>query len=118
MNYFKPVPRYFFEIKRGLVQGGTLLIENYTTDIFLVNANPPVEVKDCFKPNELLEHVQGLRVIYYHEFTVGECSLVQCLAKKPIDKDALKYGFATNDDKKQSHTPAHVKKAEDLFKKK
>ena len=119
MSYFNPVSRYWFDIKRGLVQGGTILIENYTTDIFSLDHHPDVEPKDCFKPNELLQHLQGLRILFYQEITAGKSAFVQCLAKKPYEKDALKYGFATSGSTDTvTSTSGHAKKAEDLFKKK
>ena len=118
MSYFKPVPRYWFEIKRSLVQGGTLLLENYTTDIFHVEKEPDVDPEDCFKPNEVLKHLEGLRILFYQETSINNKPIVQCLAKKPYEKDAVKYGFATVDEKKEPSTSAQTKRAEDLFKKK
>ena len=118
MSYFKPVPRYWFEIKRSLVQGGTLLLENYTTDIFHVEKEPDVDPEDCFKPNEVLKHVEGLRILFYQETSINNKPIVQCLAKKPYEKDAVKYGFATVDEKKEPSASAQTKRAEDLFKKK
>ncbi|MBI2608208.1 MAG: class I SAM-dependent methyltransferase [Deltaproteobacteria bacterium] len=118
MTYFKPVPRYFFEIKRGLCQGGTILIENYTTDLFHIEKDPDVSPDDCFKPNEVLKYLEGLRVLFYQETTINNKALVQCIAKKPFDKDALKYGFATHDKGTKQEGSAQLKKAEDLFKKK
>ncbi|HLD74681.1 MAG TPA: class I SAM-dependent methyltransferase [Bdellovibrionota bacterium] len=118
LSYFKPVPRYFFEIKRSLVQGGTLLLENYTTDLFHVEKEPEVDPEDCFKPNEVLKHVEGLRVLFYQETSINNKPIVQCLAKKPYEKDAVKYGFATVDEKKEPSHSAQTKRAEDLFKKK
>src|SRR3989338_2170138 len=118
MSYFKPVPRYWFEIKRSLVQGGTLLLENYTTDIFHVEKEPDVDPEDCFKPNEVLKHLEGLRILFYQETSINNKPIVQCLAKKPYEKDAVKYGFATVDEKKKPPTSAQTKRAEDLFKKK
>ena len=101
LSYFKPVPRYFFEIKRSLVQGGTLLLENYTTDLFHVEKEPEVDPEDCFKPNEVLKQLEGLRVLFYQETSINNKPIVQCLAKKPYEKDAVKYGFATVDEKKE-----------------
>ena len=118
LSYFKPVPRYFFEIKRSLVQGGTLLLENYTTDLFHVEKEPEVDPEDCFKPNEVLKQLEGLRVLFYQETSIHNKPIVQCLAKKPYEKDAVKYGFATVDEKKEPGASAQTKRAEDLFKKK
>ena len=119
MTYFKPIPRYFFEIKRCLVQGGTFLVENYTTDQFLIEKEPHIAPEACFKPNELLGHLDGLRILFYQEATIEGRALVQCVAKKPFDKDALKYGFATHDKgASTTHESAFTKRAEDLFKKK
>ena len=118
LSYFKPVPRYWFEIKRSLVQGGTLLLENYTTDLFHVEKEPDVDPEDCFKPNEVLKQLEGLRILFYQETSIGNKPIVQCLAKKPYEKDAVKYGFATVDAKKETSGSAQTKRAEDLFKKK
>ncbi|MFH1356299.1 MAG: hypothetical protein ABII18_04110, partial [bacterium] len=44
-----------------------------------------------FKPNELLHHLKGLRILYYNEGLVDGRHVLQCVAQKPMDKDVAKY---------------------------
>ncbi|MFM8314499.1 MAG: class I SAM-dependent methyltransferase [Deltaproteobacteria bacterium] len=84
MSYFKPLPRFFSEIKRGLVMGGTVLFEGYTTE-HLKLQNPPNPLNDfdqCYKPNELLAQLKDFQILYYHEMAEGNSSLVRAIAKK------------------------------------
>lgn len=114
LSYFKPLSRYYTEIYRALVQGGTVLIEGYTTDQLMKSPLPEYENHDYFHPNELLRQLQGFQIIFYNEEEIDGRSRVQCIAKKPTDRDAVKYGFA----KEEAGTTAKFKSAEDLFKKK
>jgi len=84
MSYFKPLPRFFSEIKRGLVMGGTVLFEAYTTEhLKLQNpANPLIDMDQCFKPNELLGQLKEFHILYYHEMVEGNSHLVRAIAKK------------------------------------
>lgn len=84
MSYFKPLPRFFSEIKRGLVMGGTVMFEAYTTE-HLKLQNPPnsfIDLDQCFKPNELLVQLKDFHILYYHEMAEGNCHLVRAIAKK------------------------------------
>jgi len=83
MAYYKPAPRFFSELKRGLVAGGTLLIEGYTTEHLKKNSqNPNLDFDQCFKPNELLGHLKDLHVIYYKEMAEENNHFVYAIAKK------------------------------------
>lgn len=83
MAYYKPAPRFFSELKRGLVAGGTLLVEGYTTEHFKKNSqNPNLDFDQCFKPNELLGHLKDLHVIYYKEMAEENNHFVYAIAKK------------------------------------
>jgi cyclopropane fatty-acyl-phospholipid synthase-like methyltransferase len=84
MSYFKPLPRFFSEIKRGLVMGGTVLFEAYTTEhLKLQNPpNPSIDFDQCFKPNELLTQLKDFHILYYHEMAEGNSHLVRAIAKK------------------------------------
>lgn len=83
MAYYKPAPRFFSELKRGLVAGGTLLIEGYTTEHLKKNSqNPNLDFEQCFKPNELLGHLKDLHVIYYKEMAEENNQFVYAIAKK------------------------------------
>jgi len=67
MAYVKPAPRYYNEIFRALAQGGTVLIENYTTDQLAKNPIPELENSDYYVPNELLKNLSNLQILYYNE---------------------------------------------------
>ncbi len=84
MTYFKPVNRFYSEIKRGLAVGGTVLIEAYTVAHYRAQnpPNPYLEFEDCFKPNELLTALKDLHIIYYKEMPEGNSHLVQLIAQK------------------------------------
>jgi cyclopropane fatty-acyl-phospholipid synthase-like methyltransferase len=84
MSYFKPLTRFFSEIKRGLVMGGTVMFEAYTTEhLKLQNpANPLIDFDRCFKPNELLAQLKDFHILYYNEMAEGGSHLVRAIAKK------------------------------------
>lgn len=83
MTYYKPAPRFFSELRRGLAAGGTLLIEGYTTEHYKLNSqNPHLDLDQCFKPNELLTHLKDLQVLYYKEMREGNSHLVYAIAQK------------------------------------
>jgi len=83
MAYYRPATRFFSELKRGLVAGGTVLIEGYTVDHFKKNQNNPyLDLDQCFKPNELLSHLKDLQVLYYKEMVEGNSHLVYAIAQK------------------------------------
>ncbi len=84
MTYFRPVSRFFSELRRGLAVGGTLLIEAHTVEHFKTQnpPNPYLEFEDCFKPNELLHNLKDLQILYYKEMPEGNSHLVQLIAKK------------------------------------
>ena len=115
LSYFKPPPRYYNEIVRALAQGGTVLIESYTTDQLTREPVGGFENQDYFYPNEVLKNFKDLQILFYNEGEIGGKWIVQCIAKKPTDKDAVKYGFAKGD---MDENKGRFKSAEDLFKKK
>jgi tellurite methyltransferase len=84
MSYFKPLPRFFSEIKRGLVMGGTVLFESYTTDHLKLQStpNPWLDLDQCYKPNELLLALKDFHILYYNELAEGNSHLVRAIAKK------------------------------------
>lgn len=111
----KPASRFFSEINRSLAQGGTVFIDGYSMDE-AIKSSGKLDPKACYKPNELLGLLKDLHILYYSEEKAGDCFLVRCLAKKPMNKDMVKYGFAEQrpGDEKKS---AAVLAAEKLFKK-
>ncbi len=115
VSYFKPLSRYYNEILRALAQGGTVLFENYTTDQLLRTPIKEFENSDYYYPNELIKNLKDYQILYYNEGVENEKFIVQCIAKKPLDRDAVKYGFVKGD---ESETKGRFKAAEDLFKKK
>lgn len=84
MTYFRPLPRFFSEIRRGLVAGGTAFIEAYTTDqIRLQSApNPNLDFEECYKPNEVLGHLKEFHILLYREVPEGGMHLVQAIVRK------------------------------------
>ena len=83
MTYFKPLPRFFSEIRRGLVQGGTFLLEAYTTEHMKGNqGNPILDFDQCYKPNELFQHLKEFHILYYNEIPDGANRTVRLIAQK------------------------------------
>lgn len=120
MTRFKPpVVRYYNEIIRALKQGGTLLIESFTTEEMGDAIGQEEVYRDCyFKSNEVLRNLKGLKILFYNETTVDGKHIVQCLAQKPLDRDALKYdlfNMASKESKKAENKQLEL--AEKLFKK-
>ncbi len=115
LSYFKPPSRYYNEVVRALAQGGTVFIESYTTDQLTREPVVGFENQDYFYPNEVLKNFKDLQILFYNEGEVNGKWVVQCIAKKPTDKDAIKYGFAKGD---LNENKGRFKSAEDLFKKK
>ena len=120
MTYFKPsVTRYYTSMISALKQGGTLLVHSYATGAMSEPIGRSENYKDIyFKPNELLRNLNSLRILYYQETESENGPIVQCLAQKPVDKDAAKLGIFDmhtkghkNEDSKQ------LELAEQLFKK-
>lgn len=83
MSYFRPNPRFFSEVRRGLVMGGTFLLEAYTVD-HLKNSppNPLIDFEDCYKPNEMLGYLKEFNILYYNELPEGSSHIVQVIARK------------------------------------
>ena len=84
MTYFRPLVRFFSEIKRGLVQGGTFFLEAYTVEHLKQSKqnNPLIDFEDCYRPNEVLSHLRDLHILYYKEMKEGDAHLVQAIAQK------------------------------------
>ena len=70
-----------------------MLIESYTTDQLTREPVGGFENQDYFYPNEVLKNFKDLQILFYNEGEIGGKWIVQCIAKKPTDKDAVKYGF-------------------------
>ncbi len=85
MTYYRPNPRFFNEVRRGLVAGGTFLLEAYLVDHIRHQTvpNPNLDFEDCYKPNEVLRHLtKDFTVVYYDELPQGGAYTVQCIARK------------------------------------
>ncbi len=120
MTYFKPtVTRYYNSIISALKQGGTLLVHSYSNAEMTEAIGKGEGYRDYFfSANELLRNLQGLRILFYQEGLIDGHHVVQCLAQKPVDKDAAKLGIF------DMHTAGHrgekskqLELAEKLFKK-
>jgi tellurite methyltransferase len=82
MTYFRPNTRFFSEIRRGLVHGGTLLMEAYTTEQAKAAPNPLLDFEECYKPNEILSHLKDFHILLYKEIPDGASHTVQLIARK------------------------------------
>lgn len=83
MTYFRPQARFFSEVRRGLVLGGTFALEAYTVDQVRHGApNPNLDFEECYKPNEVLGHLKDFHVLYYKEMPEGGLHTVQVIARK------------------------------------
>ncbi len=84
MTYFRPQARFFSEIRRGLVQGGTFLLEAYTVEHFKKQnpPNPLIDFEECYKPNEILGYLKDFHILYYREMPEGSSHTVQLIAQK------------------------------------
>ena len=120
MSFFKPaVLRYYPEIIKALKQGGTLLMESY-----LVGAMPAAIVREesyrnfYFNSNEFLPHLKGMQLLYYSETKIDGKACVQCFARKPVDRDAVKYNLFDMHTAEEPHPASRqLELAEKLFKK-
>jgi tellurite methyltransferase len=81
---YHPSPTFYSALTRGLADGGTLLVEGFTTEQVKISDGPKVEFFECFKSNELLGHIKGLKLLYYSELRQGNIAKVYCLAKKVL----------------------------------
>lgn len=121
MLNFKPqLKRFYGELFRGLKQGGTLLVSSYGTDEMQEAIGKQDIYKDYyFHSNELLRHLSGLKILFYQELEVDGRHVVQCLAQKPFDKDALKYKLFDmhSENGSEPKKSKHLELAEQLFKK-
>lgn len=84
MTYYKPLARFFSEIRRGLVLGGTFLLEAYTTEHLRhqKTPNPNIDFEECYKPNEVLSHLKEFQILLYKEIPEGSAHTVQVIARK------------------------------------
>lgn len=121
MTNFKPaLSRFYPEMIRALKQGGTLLIDSQGVGSMTQAMSKEESFRDhYFSTNELLRHLRDLQILFYQEAEINGIHVVQCLARKPVDRDALKYDLfdmhtrsGTKDEKSK-----HLELAEKLFKK-
>ncbi len=121
MSYFKPpIKRYYSELMRTLKQGGMLVVDSYLVD----EQSEAISMDEAYKnyyyySNELLHNLKGMKILFYQEGLVdGKCR-VQCLAQKPLDKDAVRYKlFDMSTGTPDSTQSKQRELAEALFKKK
>lgn len=64
---YKASSRLLDELKKTLKVGGRLLIENYTSEFLRNNQNTEMDIKECYKPFELLKFIKFWNVLYYDE---------------------------------------------------
>jgi tellurite methyltransferase len=120
MTKFRPGnTRYYTSITSALKQGGTLLIESYGVGEMDEALGKDEDYRNYYyHSNEILKNVGGLRILFYQEGLVNDRHVVQCLAQKPIDKDAAKLKlFDMSTRKVEGESSKHLELAEKLFKK-
>ncbi|RZA19188.1 MAG: class I SAM-dependent methyltransferase [Proteobacteria bacterium] len=120
MTKFRPGnTRYYTNIVSALKQGGTLLIESYGVGEMNEAIGKDEEYRNYYyHSNEILKNILGLRILFYQEGLVNDKYVVQCLAQKPIDKDAAKLKlFDMSTKKNDVESSKHLELAEKLFKK-
>lgn len=95
MTYFRPtVTRYYSNIISALKQGGTLLIHSHTMQEMGEAIGRDENFRNYYyASNELLKNLQGMKILFYQEGLVDGKHIVQCLAQKPVEKDAAKLGL-------------------------
>jgi tellurite methyltransferase len=120
MTRFRPtVTRYYSSIVTALKQGGTLLIDSYgVPEMGEAIGSDESHRNFYFHSNEILKQLQGMRVLFYQEGKVDGHHVVQCLAQKPLDKDAAKLNlFGMSTQKQDAEVSKHLELAEKMFKK-
>jgi len=121
MMDFKPsITRYYSEITRSLKQGGTLVIEAPMISEMPEAIGKEEVFKDIFfQSNEILRELsKELRILFYNEASFAGKQVVQCLAMKPIDRDAQKYNLfnlASTQNAESSRSSKQLELAEKLF---
>jgi tellurite methyltransferase len=122
MTFFKPpIERYYSEIIRTLKQGGTLLIHSYGSEEMKESLGQDEAYRNYFfHSNEILRQLKGMKILFYHEGKVDGKHVVQCLAQKPLDRDAAKYNLFGMQTQQEPGKPKSSQQqiAENLFKKK
>jgi len=120
MTEFRPsVPRYYTSIISALKQGGTLLVESFgVPEMDEVIGKDEAYRNIYFTANELLHQLAALRILFYQEGLVQGHHVVQCLAQKPVDKDAARLKLFDMHTKSSEHEKSkHLELAEKFFKK-
>lgn len=84
MSYFRPLKRFFSEIRRGLVLGGTVAIEANLVEQYKKHGatNPYIDYEECYHPNELLQQLREFNILFYKEIPDGPSFTVQAIAQK------------------------------------
>ncbi|MBP9707363.1 MAG: class I SAM-dependent methyltransferase [Oligoflexales bacterium] len=117
---FKPSSKRFYsELQRSLKQGGTLLISGeLSSNLSMEDFGANKSVKNYYYINELLQNLKGLQIVFYQEISHNGKEYVQCLAKRPLDKDAARYNlFDMHSEHKAPQKTAHEQALDSLFKK-
>jgi hypothetical protein len=72
-------------LARGLNKGGTLILEGYTVEQLRLEAGFKPEPFECFRPNEGLEAVRDLHLVFYNERRISpKEARIQLIARKPL----------------------------------
>ncbi|MEI6079846.1 MAG: hypothetical protein WCQ53_04330, partial [bacterium] len=71
------------ELRKGLVIGGTLLLECFTVNHVKNNPNSPIEVEDCYKPFELSRLLKDWNLLYYDERIINGEYKTRAITIKP-----------------------------------
>ena len=95
MTYFRPgVSRYYSNIISALKQGGNLLIHSHTLQEMGEAIGKDEDYwNHYFSSNEILNHLGGMKILFYQEGLVYGKQIIKHLVKKPVEKDAAKIGL-------------------------
>jgi SAM-dependent methyltransferase len=119
-DFKPPISRYYSEIIRALKQGGTLIVKSLMDRELPEALGPEDNYKNFYySSNELLQSIKDLKILYYNEDIIDGKKYVECLAQKPMDKDAAKYNLFNMQSNPKEVTHSRQRElAEALFKKK
>lgn len=119
MTNFRPiVTRYYQSMISALKQGGTLLIDSLSVAAMDEAISREESFRNYyFSSNEILKALSGMKILFYQEALIDGKHVVQCLAQKPVDKDAARLKiFDMHTKASDSEKSKQLELAEKLFK--
>jgi hypothetical protein len=80
---YKCIKRLLDEAKKGLVVGGTMLIECWTTEQLKRNPGCELDIDYCYKPFELSSIIREWNILLYDERIIDNKCKVRAILRKP-----------------------------------